>query len=76
MASSTELNCACTSDAVMEEALVRVIRAQQELEAGSMGPKARHGQGCNTRGAAAQAGARCKSLSLKASTEKKLGSPG
>lgn len=74
MASSAELNRARTSDAVREEALLRVIRVQWEPEAGSVGPKARHGQGCNTRGVAAQAGARCKRLSLKASTEKMLGS--
>jgi len=47
----------------------------ESRRAGSAVPKARHRQGCDTPGAAAQVGARGKSLSLKASSEKEWGSP-
>lgn len=66
-----ELSHARSSTAVRGEALVWVIRVQRELKTVSLGPKARHGQGCDTPGVAAQAGTRCKSLSLKPSPEKR-----
>lgn len=42
---------------------------------GSMGPRARHGPGCDTAGAVVQAGAKHKSVNLKAVARGRGGQP-